>query len=116
MTLLTVAGVMRTAFPGLRIDAITARGVDGRSQWPEVVAGLDTLEAGAAAGRSLPTEDDSHIASWHEAYRAFGTNPKRERPSVDALRRRLARSGRLPRINRSSIVTTLVCRSLMSNR
>jgi DNA/RNA-binding domain of Phe-tRNA-synthetase-like protein len=37
--------------------------------------------------------------SWHAAYRAFGTNPRRERPSVDALRRRLARSGRLPRIN-----------------
>jgi DNA/RNA-binding domain of Phe-tRNA-synthetase-like protein len=36
--------------------------------------------------------------SWREAYRAFGSNPKRQRPSVDALRRRLARSGRVPRI------------------
>ncbi|HEX8005973.1 MAG TPA: phenylalanine--tRNA ligase beta subunit-related protein, partial [Trebonia sp.] len=44
-------------------------------------------------------EDDPHIAAWYAAYRSFGTNPKRERPSVDALRRRLARSGRLPRIN-----------------
>lgn len=42
---------------------------------------------------------DPHIAAWYAAYRAFGTNPKRERPSVDALRRRLARSARLPRIN-----------------
>jgi DNA/RNA-binding domain of Phe-tRNA-synthetase-like protein len=65
-----------------------------------VEAGLGALEAGAAAGDVLADgEDDPHIAAWHAAYRAFGTNPRRERPSVDALRRRLARSGRLPRIN-----------------
>jgi hypothetical protein len=34
--------------------------------------------------------------SWHEAYRKFGTNPRRIRPSVDALHRRLASQGRLP--------------------
>jgi DNA/RNA-binding domain of Phe-tRNA-synthetase-like protein len=93
VTGLRVTDEVCAAFPGFLIAAISAVGVDGRSAWPEVDAGLAALEASPLA------EDDPHIASWREAYRAFGTNPKRERPSVDALRRRLARSGRLPRIS-----------------
>ena len=94
MTRLAVAAEVCAAFGDLRIDAIVAAGFAGQKPWPEVDARLGALEAGATAG-----EDDPHIASWHAAYRAFGTNPRRERPSVDALRRRLIRSGRLPRIN-----------------
>jgi DNA/RNA-binding domain of Phe-tRNA-synthetase-like protein len=98
MTELRVSGAVCEAFGGLRIAAIVADGFAGRPRWPEVDAGLATLEA--AAGDTLPAaEDDPHIAAWYAAYRVFGTNPKRERPSVDALRRRLARSGRLPRIS-----------------
>jgi DNA/RNA-binding domain of Phe-tRNA-synthetase-like protein len=37
-----------------------------------------------------------HVEAWREAYRGFGVNPKRARPSVDALLRR----PELPRINR----------------
>jgi DNA/RNA-binding domain of Phe-tRNA-synthetase-like protein len=37
-----------------------------------------------------------HVEAWREAYRGFGVNPKRARPSVDALLRR----GEPPRINR----------------
>jgi DNA/RNA-binding domain of Phe-tRNA-synthetase-like protein len=91
------------AFGGMRIDAIVADGFSGRSPWPEVDDRLSSLEAAMAAGTSAGTspvaEDDPHVQAWRMAYRAFGTNPKRERPSVDALRRPLARSGRLPRIN-----------------
>lgn len=91
---------MCAAFGGLHIAAVVAEGFSGGEPWPEVEAGLAALEAAAAAGDVLADgEDDPHIAAWHAAYRAFGTNPRRERPSVDALRRRLARSGRLPRIN-----------------
>lgn len=100
MTQLTVAGEVCAAFPGLRIDAVVADGFSGEEPWPEVEERLAALEADAAAGKPVAAgEDDPHIASWHAAYRAFGTNPKRQRPSVDALRRRLARTGRLPRIN-----------------
>jgi DNA/RNA-binding domain of Phe-tRNA-synthetase-like protein len=52
----------------------------------------------AALEENPPPEEEAHITSWREAYRSFGSNPKRQRPSVDALRRRLARSGRMPRI------------------
>jgi DNA/RNA-binding domain of Phe-tRNA-synthetase-like protein len=99
MTELRVGGAVCDAFGGLRIAAIVADGFAGREPWPEVDAELAALEAAAADGDTLPDGDgDPHIAAWRAAYRAFGTNPKRERPSVDALRRRLARSGRVPRI------------------
>jgi DNA/RNA-binding domain of Phe-tRNA-synthetase-like protein len=97
VTELRVDGAVCAAFPGVRIAAVVADGFRGAAPWPEVDAGLAALEDSPSA---LPAdEDDPHIASWYAAYRAFGTNPKRERPSVAALRRRLARGGRLPRIN-----------------
>lgn len=100
MTELWVSDAVCQAFTGLRIAAIVARGFEGHRPWPEVDARLAALEEAAASGDTLPAaEDDAHIAAWYAAYRAFGTNPKRERPSVDALRRRLARTGRLPRIS-----------------
>ncbi len=100
MTSLTVAPRVVDAFGGLRIVAITASGIDNRSAWPEVSARLDDLERAVADGRWTPLGDDHPaIASWHAAYRHFGTNPRRQRPSVDALTRRLARTGHLPRIS-----------------
>ncbi len=102
MTELRVSETLAQAFPRLRIAVVVARGFDGREPWPEADAELAALEHAAADGRRLPDgESDPHIAAWYAAYRAFGTNPKRERPSVDALRRRLARTARLPRINAS---------------
>lgn len=92
MTELRVAEAVCGKFPGFLIAVVVAEGLDGRTPWPPVDAELAALEA------DPPPEDDPHITSWREAYRAFGTNPKRQRPSVDALRRRLARNGRLPRI------------------
>lgn len=43
-------------------------------------------------------EDLPHIASWREAYRAFGAKPQRTRNSAEALLRRVEDG--LPRINR----------------
>ncbi len=100
MTSLTVAPGVVEAFGGMRIVAITASGIDNRSAWPEVTARLDDLERAVGDGRWTPLGDDHPaIASWHAAYRHFGTNPRRQRPSVDALTRRLARTGHLPRIS-----------------
>jgi len=103
MTRLVVRDQVCRAFPGLRIIAIVTLGFDGRRPWPGVDAGLAALEVSAvgdAAGEpAQAAQDDPHIAAWHAAYRAFGTNPRRQRPSADALRRRLSRSGKLPRIN-----------------
>ena len=100
VTELRVSETVGQAFPRLRIAAVVARGFDGHEPWPEVDTEMAALEKAAADGHAPPDGDrDPHIAAWYAAYRAFGTNPKRERPSVDALRRRLARTARLPRIN-----------------
>lgn len=63
----------------------------------------DTLlhEAEAAARNALrdrSVEELPHVASWREAYRAFGAKPQRTRNSLEALLRRTP-SG-LPRVNR----------------
>jgi DNA/RNA-binding domain of Phe-tRNA-synthetase-like protein len=97
-TQLVVADEVCAKFGDLRIDAVVAAGFEGAKPWPEVEERMAALEARARAGGIAAEEDDPHIASWHAAYRAFGTNPRRQRPSVHALLRRLARSGRLPRI------------------
>jgi DNA/RNA-binding domain of Phe-tRNA-synthetase-like protein len=95
VTTLTVAGDVSAAFGELHIVAVTVDGLDNSASAIEVESRLTALEQ---LGSSVD-ETDPRIASWHAAYRQFGTNPRRQRPSVDALVRRLARSGRLPRIN-----------------
>lgn len=63
---------------------------------------LGELRAQAAVrlrASGLGTEDDPHIAAWQDTYRRFGTNPRRSRPSAEALCRRLLRGDELPRIN-----------------
>jgi DNA/RNA-binding domain of Phe-tRNA-synthetase-like protein len=99
MARLVVRDDVCRAFPGLLIFAVVALGFDGRQPWPDVEDELAELEASAAAHPAPAAQDDPHISAWHAAYRAFGTNPRRQRPSADALRRRLSRSGKLPRIN-----------------
>ncbi|MFF7353000.1 B3/4 domain-containing protein [Streptomyces filipinensis] len=88
------------AFPDTLIALVTATGLRGREPWPHTTAALAELERRLADGTWLPADEtDPRIEAWHTAYRAFGTNPRRVRPSVDALGRRLAKKGTLPRIN-----------------
>lgn len=100
MTSLSVAADVMEAFSDLRIVALVADGVEGGPAWAEVTSRIADIEKSIAEGSWRPAgEDDLRIIDWHEAYRSFGTNPRRQRPSADALGRRLARTGRLPRIN-----------------
>jgi DNA/RNA-binding domain of Phe-tRNA-synthetase-like protein len=87
-------------FPQTRIAMVVASTVDGTADWPEVSAAVRDLEERLASRRwHVHDEAGPEVGSWHAAYRAFGTNPRRMRPSVDALSRRLARTGRLPRVH-----------------
>ena len=60
------------------------------------------LRAAEASARSTladqPVEEVAEVASWREAYRAFGAKPQRTRNSLEALLRRAGRDG-LPRVN-----------------
>ncbi len=100
MTELRVAAEVSEAFPALAIAAVVAEDLRAGDPWPETEPLLSGLEAAATEGGWQPlTEADPLLATWHEVYRGFGTNPRRFRPSVDALGRRLGKSGRLPRVN-----------------
>src|SRR5216683_1597883 len=91
--------VMRE-FPEAQIRFVVARGLRNYYPWKLLEDRLCTVEERVSQDSWQPF-DETHpaIISWHDAYRRFGTNPRRNRPSVDALSRRLRRSGRLPRIN-----------------
>ncbi|MFC6063065.1 B3/B4 domain-containing protein [Streptomyces ochraceiscleroticus] len=88
------------AFPDTLIALVTATGLRGHESWPDTAAALADLERQLADGAWQPADEtDPRIEAWHTAYRSFGTNPRRIRPSVDALGRRMAKKGTLPRIN-----------------
>ncbi|MFJ4188163.1 B3/4 domain-containing protein [Kitasatospora sp. NPDC089509] len=100
MTALRLSPAVAEAFPDALIAVVTATGLRGREPWPATTAAQEDLEQQLAAGTWAPAdENDPRIQAWHTAYRSFGTNPRRIRPSVDALGRRLAKKGSLPRIN-----------------
>ncbi|MEU1125042.1 phenylalanine--tRNA ligase beta subunit-related protein [Streptomyces sp. NPDC005899] len=100
MTTFRIAPPVAEAFPDTLIAVVTATGLRGHEAWPATAVALQELEEQLAEGTWRPAdESDPRIEAWHTAYRSFGTNPRRIRPSVDALGRRLAKKGSLPRIN-----------------
>lgn len=100
MTTFHLSPAVAGAFPETLIAIVTATGLRGHEPWPATAAAQQDLEQQLADGAWQPAdESDPRIEAWHTAYRSFGTNPRRIRPSVDALGRRLAKKGTLPRIN-----------------
>ncbi|MEV5236877.1 B3/4 domain-containing protein [Streptomyces pseudogriseolus] len=100
MTTFRISPAVADAFPDALVALVTSTGLRGREPWPDTTAALTDLEQRLEAGTWRPADEaDPRIEAWHTAYRAFGTNPRRIRPSVDALGRRMAKKGTLPRIN-----------------
>ncbi|MFJ8881827.1 B3/4 domain-containing protein [Streptomyces sp. NPDC102402] len=100
MTTFRLSPAVAGAFPETLIAVVTATALRGHEPWPATAAAQQDLEQQLADGAWQPAdESDPRIDAWHIAYRSFGTNPRRIRPSVDALGRRLAKKGALPRIN-----------------
>jgi DNA/RNA-binding domain of Phe-tRNA-synthetase-like protein len=100
MTTFRISPAVADAYPDALVAVVTATGLRAGEPWPATTAALGDLEAQLADGTWHPAdENDPRIEAWHTAYRSFGTNPRRIRPSVDALGRRLAKKGTPPRIN-----------------
>ncbi|MBL1104331.1 hypothetical protein JK361_06875 [Streptomyces sp. 5-8] len=100
MTTFRIDPAVAKAFPDTLIAVVTATGLRGHEPWPATATALAELERRLADGDWQPADEtDPRIEAWHSAYRSFGTNPRRVRPSVDALGRRLVKKGTLPRIN-----------------
>lgn len=72
--------------------------VDGIVPGPSDATSEALLVAAEASVPDAPADQLPHIASWREAYRAFGAKPQRTRNSAEALIRRAG--GGLPRVNR----------------
>jgi len=89
-----------SAVAALRPDfrAVSVRVVGGRNlaEDPEAATMLSAAVAGIADG---PGWGEAHLASWAEAYRAFGARPNRTPCSAEALRKRALKQGALPAIN-----------------
>ncbi|SDT77271.1 B3/B4 domain-containing protein (DNA/RNA-binding domain of Phe-tRNA-synthetase) [Streptomyces sp. TLI_053] len=87
-------------FPDCQVRFVRATGLRNREEWAATEQAISNLQAEVADGtRALYGEEHAFTASWFEAYRKFGTNPRRSRPSVNALARRMEKSGTLPRVN-----------------
>lgn len=96
----TIDDAVLDQFPQARLTYLIARGLRNDTSWPEASAALEAVETHRRAGSWTPHDETGpRVGSWHDAYRRFGTNPRRLRPSVDALGRRLAKTGALPRIS-----------------
>jgi DNA/RNA-binding domain of Phe-tRNA-synthetase-like protein len=86
--------------PDYRVLLVAVDGIEpapGDELSERLLAGAE--ESARAALAAGPVEELPHVASWRDAYRAFGAKPQRTRNSVEALLRRAASSG-LPRVNR----------------
>ena len=85
--------------PDYRVLLVAVEGLSPRPRDDISEQLLQRAEAAArAAIEHTPVTELPHVASWREAYRAFGAKPQRTRNSLEALLRRAA-SG-LPRVNR----------------
>jgi DNA/RNA-binding domain of Phe-tRNA-synthetase-like protein len=80
-----VDDAVRALRPDFAVLLITAEGLVNAPSTGDVVRTGGLAEPAA-----------HHVEAWREAYRGFGVNPRRARPSVDALLRR----AELPGINR----------------
>ncbi|MGW2861143.1 B3/B4 domain-containing protein [Streptomyces sp. NPDC001205] len=102
MTLtLTVSEDVLAVAPGFTHVAVEASGLVNAPSDAASSALLDDAArrlAGRLVGRA--PHEDPHMAAWRAAYTAFGSKPNRTRNSAEALARRAAAEGGLPRVNR----------------
>src|SRR3546814_2440259 len=90
------ATAVRNLRAGVSTISVRGRGERNMVEGPAAAAMLKAAVAGVADG---PEWADAHLASWAEAYKAFGAKPNRTPCSVDALRKRVLKQGGLPAIN-----------------
>lgn len=88
---------VRALRPDFRCVSLNVTGYSWEGADAATVAGfIERAEQNAGAEDA---ERTAHLEAWREAYRAFGAKPKRTPCSAEALLRRTARDGALPRIN-----------------
>jgi len=96
----SIADEIFEKYPGYVRGVVLAYGVQNGPSPAELGAMLRQAEASVRERLNLDTLlEDPKIASWREAYRAFGAKPSEFRPSMEAMARRVLRNQELPLIN-----------------
>ncbi len=99
LDLATIDDDVRGLRPDYRAILIAADGIRPAPSDEHSEGLLEQAERFArSALEGQPVDEHPRVASWREAYRAFGAKPQRTRNSLEALLRR-AETG-LPRVNR----------------
>lgn len=98
---LTISEEVRGRFPRLVLGTVSAAGIDNTRTDADL--GRDLDEA-IRAFRERFEDEEALVAhplleAWRAAYTQFGINPKRQRPSAEAVLRRFAKGSAVPRIN-----------------
>lgn len=78
--------------------------IDGIKPGPSDETSEALLQSAEASARETvaktPVTEIPHVASWRNAYKAFGSKPQKYRNSLEALTRRVTPDAGLPRVNR----------------
>jgi DNA/RNA-binding domain of Phe-tRNA-synthetase-like protein len=100
---LKVSDEMAQRYPDLRISFLTVRGMDNTGESEALGNELREAEQrfrGQFADQPA-LEADRRILAWREAYQSFGVNPKKFRPSAEALLRRVVKGDPVPWISKA---------------
>lgn len=87
-------------FPGLTLGVVVIHGADNTKKLSEVADMLRAEEVNLRQRPDIePVKEHPAIDVWRQAHRAFGNNPNRYAPSVEAVIKRVVKGGQLPAIN-----------------
>jgi DNA/RNA-binding domain of Phe-tRNA-synthetase-like protein len=88
-------------FPVLQVGVMLAYGIDNRGERDEITGALRAEEDRVATDLAgTQAAEHPRIAPWREAYRAFGSNPRKYPSSIENLVGRVLRGGRIRHINK----------------
>jgi DNA/RNA-binding domain of Phe-tRNA-synthetase-like protein len=87
-------------FPAIRAGVVTASGLDNGPSPEELVDQYRAEQVDALARlAATPISETPSVRAWRRAFSAFGVKPTQYRSAVEALLRRLDKSGDIPSIN-----------------
>jgi DNA/RNA-binding domain of Phe-tRNA-synthetase-like protein len=87
-------------FPAIRAGVVTATGLSNGPSPEELVDRYRAEQVDALARlAATPVSETPSVKAWRRAFSAFGVKPTQYRSAVEALLRRLDKSGEIPSIN-----------------
>lgn len=98
---LTVSDEIRGNYPDFRIGVVIANNIDNLKYDPalEDYCRKMFLDFADRFGDKKELLEETNILAWRETYRSFGLNPKKKRPTAEALLSRVIGSHFVPHIN-----------------